>query len=149
MSDTQQELEGALSKVTMKFNAHHYQQVQEAYGILGKTQVNTVTCLYIHVHVNFVDTLCRHHVCKCLVFAWAFFTVWRGIFYVCRFSRACCSSTLRYLEHVHVHTLMQQHFCSTTMNIFFTSIIIPRLYDLQCSYVNLYIHCQICPWHHF
>ena len=41
----QQELEKALSKVTMKFNDHHYQQVQEAYGILGKTQV--------HVHVQY------------------------------------------------------------------------------------------------
>ena len=39
----QQELEGALSKVAMKFDAHHYRQVQEAYGILGKTQVNIVT----------------------------------------------------------------------------------------------------------
>ena len=45
----QQELEKALSKVTMKFNDHHYQQVQEAYGILGKTQV--------HVHVR---SICFH-----------------------------------------------------------------------------------------
>lgn len=89
MSDTQQELEGALSKVTMKFNAHHYQQVQEAYGILGKTQVNTVTCFYIHV--NFVDTMCRHHMCKCLVFAWAFFAVWWSKF--CEeFVRCMCVS---------------------------------------------------------
>ena len=40
----------------MKFNSHHYQQVQEAYVILGKTQVHVLVYMYcdmlpIHVHV--------------------------------------------------------------------------------------------------
>lgn len=43
--DIEQELERALSKVTMKFSAHHYQQVQEAYGILGKTQTAVDTLM--------------------------------------------------------------------------------------------------------
>ena len=35
----QRELEDALAKVCVKFDAHCYDQVQEAYRILGKTQV--------------------------------------------------------------------------------------------------------------
>ncbi len=35
----QQELVAALAKVCLKFNAHRYEQVQEAYRILGRTQV--------------------------------------------------------------------------------------------------------------
>jgi len=35
----QRELEDALAKVCVKFDAHCYDQVQEAYRILGKAQV--------------------------------------------------------------------------------------------------------------
>ena len=37
----QKELEGALSTVCRQFDVRAYEQVQNAYGILGKTQVHT------------------------------------------------------------------------------------------------------------
>jgi hypothetical protein len=43
--DIEQELERALSKVALKFNAHHYGQVQQAYCILGKTQTAVDTLM--------------------------------------------------------------------------------------------------------
>jgi hypothetical protein len=43
--DIEQELEKALLKVTMKFSAHQYQQVQQAYSILGKTQTAVDTLM--------------------------------------------------------------------------------------------------------
>ena len=42
----QKELEGALSSVCRQFNVRSYEQVQSAYGILGKTQVST--CTWVH-----------------------------------------------------------------------------------------------------
>jgi hypothetical protein len=45
MATYEQELEKALSKVALKFNAHHYGQVQQAYCILGKTQTAVDTLM--------------------------------------------------------------------------------------------------------
>ena len=41
ISFLQSELEGALGKVCTCFKAHSYEQVQEAYRVLGKTQVQS------------------------------------------------------------------------------------------------------------
>ena len=78
---TQQELERALSKMALKFNAHHYGQVQQAYCILGKTQVgecvlcdiSTDTLIWqaifceLHVLIFITPILSFHNLFNCLI----------------------------------------------------------------------------------
>ena len=45
----QKELEGALSTVCCQFDVRAYEQVQNAYGILGKTQVHI---MYVYMHIT-------------------------------------------------------------------------------------------------